>query len=159
LCGAAIGRDVSSACASHGPLFRCNESLLLRGIRGLPWLPGCFTPLTRRFDHFELRQGNALVERCDPGDELSGESHPGMLLPDEEAFMLTALVKRHRNPTGSSRPEIRCLSLCIGTNQGVLEAGRRKPALQTYAPVFLRRRASRLYGGLELRQGSIQDGA
>ena len=80
-------------------MFHCNERLLRRGIRFLQWLAGCFTPITRRFDHCELRQGNALVELCDPGDEFSGEIHPGMLCPDEEAMMLAAILQSHRNPT------------------------------------------------------------
>jgi hypothetical protein len=94
-------------------MFHCNERLLRRGIRFLQWLAGCFTPITRRFDHFELRQGKALVELFDPRDKISGEGNPRLLCRDEEAVMLAAILQSHRNPTVASMPDMQSFSCLL----------------------------------------------
>src|SRR6266496_6136840 len=90
-----MGRDAMVHAMGIG---RCCDALsaaycLLRGIRGLPWLLGGCTLITTCLDHFELRQWKALVERGDPGDELSGEGNPRLLCRDEEAVMLAAILQ------------------------------------------------------------------
>ena len=90
-------------------------------MRCIHLLSGCCTLITTCFDHFELRKGEALVQLFDPGDELSGEIHPGMLLLDEEAIMLAAILQSHRNPTVASMPAMQYLSCLLHINISITQ--------------------------------------
>ena len=103
----AMGRDACGVCAGQVPMCQGNQSRLLRGIHCLPWLFRCVTPITPGFNDFERRQGKALIEHFDPRDERSGAIHPGLLVLDEEAFMLAAIRQSHRHLTVASRPALR----------------------------------------------------
>jgi len=98
------------AYAGQVPMCQCNQSRLRRGIHCLPWLFRCVTPITPGFNDCERRQGKALIEHFDPRDERSGERHPGLLVLDEEAFMLAAIRQSHRHLTGAPMPALRSLS-------------------------------------------------
>lgn len=69
-------------------------------IRRIRWLPGglggdVFALITPCFDNFELWQGEALIERFDPRDELRGESNPLILSHGKKPLMLVAILESH----------------------------------------------------------------
>ncbi len=51
-----------------------------------------FTLITRGFDHFEIRQREALVERVDAGDQLRGHINPPMVGHGQNPLMRAAMV-------------------------------------------------------------------
>ena len=62
-----------------------------------------FALITRGFDHFEIRQGKALIERVDPGDQRSRHLSPPPVDHDEQPLMRAAIVECHSLPRRGTR--------------------------------------------------------